>query len=516
MKHIARSTLIITVFFGLEKALGFIRNVAIARTFGASTELDTFNAANNIPDLLFALISGGALAMALIPVLSEYLEQKGRPQAWDLFSRIGNLVFLVAAGLSVIVALLADHLVRWNVGIAPGFSPEQQALVADLMRLNLIATMFYAIAGMAIAGLQANQHFFLPALAPSMVDLGMIVGIFILVPETGLRLGPVTLPALGLGIRGLVYGTILGSALFLGIQIPGLIRYQFRWAPKINLHHPGVRQVLVIFGPRVLTVFCIQLIFIATDNIASRLVTGSITALVYGWLFLQVPESLVGTAIGTALLPTISEQTTRGDDQAFLRTMNTGIRVILSVTIPITALVFAGITPLIRILGFDSSGTDLTLWVTRAYVLGLAGHSLLEIAARAFYARQNARIPLLTKFFTLVTFVVLAVLLSRPLSAAGIALSNSIAFTGEALWLLWLLRREYPDLLHVDKTLWRVIPAGAASAGLVFLALKILPLDEMALIPSTVTGFGVLFLGWVLTLPFSWPEIRLLLKLERE
>ena len=96
--------------------------------------------------------------------------------------------------------------------------------------------------------------------------------------------------------------------LFLVIQIPGLIKYKFRWTPKINLSHPGVRQVLTVFGPRILTMFFIQLIFIAQDNIASRLIAGSVTALVYGWLFMQVPESLIGTAIGTALLPTISEQ----------------------------------------------------------------------------------------------------------------------------------------------------------------------------------------------------------------
>ncbi|MBE9523529.1 MAG: hypothetical protein IMY76_00420, partial [Chloroflexi bacterium] len=156
MKHIARSTLIISVFFGLEKILGFARQLMISRTFGRSQELDAFNAANNIPDMLFALISGGALAMALIPVLSEYLATKGRPQAWDLFSRIANLVFIVTLVFSILIAIFADQLVRWNIGIAPGFSPQQQALVADLMRLNLMATMLFSLSGLVIAGLQAN------------------------------------------------------------------------------------------------------------------------------------------------------------------------------------------------------------------------------------------------------------------------------------------------------------------------------------------------------------------------
>jgi putative peptidoglycan lipid II flippase len=121
MKHIARSTLIIAVFFSLEKVLGFLRSIAIARQFGLSAELDAFNAANNIPDLLFALISGGALAIAFIPVLSEYLETSGRPAAWDLFSRVANLFFILTAALSVLIALLARQLVNWGLGVAPGF-----------------------------------------------------------------------------------------------------------------------------------------------------------------------------------------------------------------------------------------------------------------------------------------------------------------------------------------------------------------------------------------------------------
>jgi len=123
LTHIARSALIIAVFFGLEKLLGFVRQLLIARQFGLSASLDVFNAANNLPDLIFGLISGGALAIAFIPVLSEYLEEQGRPQMWDLFSRVANLVFLVTAGVSVLVAIYARQLVGSNLGIAPGLHP---------------------------------------------------------------------------------------------------------------------------------------------------------------------------------------------------------------------------------------------------------------------------------------------------------------------------------------------------------------------------------------------------------
>ena len=516
MKHIARSTLIIAVFFGLEKALGFVRNILISRTFAENPELlDAFNAANNIPDLLFALISGGALALAFIPVLSEYLETKNRPAAWDLFSRIANLVFLTTLGLSILIALFADQLVASRIGIAPGFGPEQQALVADLMRLNLIATMLFSMAGLAIAGLQSNQHFILPALAPSMYDIGALLGILILVPSTPLQLGPITLPAFGLGVHGLVYGTILGAALFLGVQIPGLVHFGFRWTPKVNIKHPGVQQVLHVLGPRVLTVFFIQLVFIAQDNLASRLATGSVTALVYGWLFAQVPESLIGTAIGTALLPTISEQAARKELAAFQQTINRTLRVILALTIPLAAILIAGIHPIIPILGFDPAVTEMVVWTSRAYMFGLVGYSIQELTARAFYARQDARTPLITITLTAIGFIVMAILftISLNLGAPGIALANSLAFTLQALGMVWLLNRKFPGLAQVGSTLLRVLIVGIIAGALVHFALKWLLLGSMGLMASLLITGGILTGAVLLCIPFVWPEIKLLLKL---
>jgi putative peptidoglycan lipid II flippase len=514
MSHIARSTLIIAVFFGLEKVLGFARQVLISRTFGRSAELDAFNAANNIPDMLFALISGGALAMALIPVLSEYLETKSRPQAWDVFSRIANLVFLSTSSMSILVAIFANQLVSWNIGIAPGFGPEQQVLVADLMRLNLISTLLFSMAGLIIAGLQANQHFLLPAIAPSMYDVGTLVGILILVPEEGFQLGPIVLPALGLGIKGLVYGTILGAGLFFTIQIPGLVKFKFKWSPKINLYHQGVRQVLSVLGPRVLTMFFIQSIFIAQDNLASRLVEGSVTALVYGWLFMQVPESLIGTAIGTALLPTISEQVARNEHKVFQASLTKTIRVILAFTIPSAALLIAGIRPLVLILGFDTIGTELIVWITRAYTLGLVSFSLIEVTSRAFYAQQNARTPLFTITITAGTFIILAIPLARWIGAPGIALANSIAFSLQLMLMLWLLNKKYKGFFQTRNTLFRVIPISVIGAFVVSLLINVFPLETTGTLISTLLTLGALMVGGLLVLPFIWPEIKLLVKFE--
>ncbi len=506
MSRFARSTLIVAVFFGLEKILGFVRQVIIARQFGLSPQLDAFNAANNLPDLLFALISGGALAIAFIPVLTETIQKQDRQAAWDLFSRIANLVFLVTASIALILALLADILARTI--IAPGFSAQQQLLVANIMRLDLINTLIFSLAGLVIAGLQANQHFLLPAIAPAMYDLGMLFGVIILSPAAGYKLGPLTLPSFNMGIYGLVYGSIIGAILFLVIQLPGLVKYKFRWSPRIDLRQPGVRKVLVLMGPRVLTVLFIQLVFIATDNIASWLAPGSVSSLVYGWLFMQVPETLVGTAIGTVLLPTISAQVAGEQSDLFRQSLSRAMRIILAITIPGAVLISVGIRPVVGILGLDAAGTDMVVWVSRGFMVGLIGQSLIEVAARAFYAQQNALVPLGASFLTTLVFIGLAIGLGYRLGAPGIALANSLAYTGEAALLWYLLSRRFSGVIAVRATLLRAIPVAAAGGLLVFGLLR-LPLPG----PDVLIGVLALGAGGVLAVPFILPELKLLLKM---
>lgn len=505
MTHVARSSLIVAIFFGLDKVLGFIRQVFVARQFALTYEIDVFNAANNIPDLLSALISGGALGVALIPVLSEYMEKRGRPEAWELFSRIINLAFLVTAALSILIVLLAQPFVEYI--IAPGFPEEQKALTVELMRLDLIAILIFSISGLVMAGLQANQHFTLPAMAPGLYNLGQIFGVVVLAPEGGLSIGPLSLPAFGLGIHGLVYGVILGALLHLAIQVPGLFYYRFRWMPEIGLNNPGVRQVLRLLGPRVLTMLFLQMFFIARDNLASRLGEGAVTALNYGWFIMQVPETLIGTAIAIALLPTLAEHFARGDDEIFHQTVNRTIRILLSLTLPAAALLAAALPPLVKgVFGFDPADTSRVVWATRAYLLGLAGHSLLEVSARSFYARQDARTPLFAAALNAGAYVLFALILANLLGASGIALANSLAFTGEALLLLYLLNRRLPSVVEVRSTLVRVLAVSVGAAGLVFLILR-LPFPELAL------ALAALGLGGVAVLPFIWGEIRLLANL---
>lgn len=508
--RLTRISLLLAVFFGLDKLLGVVRTVIIGRQFGLSEELDVFNAANNLPDLLFALISGGALAIAFIPVLSETLSKEGRESAWRLFSQVANLAFIVTAVLAVIVAVLAEPIVRSQVGIAPGFSPEQQDLVVQLMRLNLISTLIFSVSGLVMAGLQANQHFLFPAIAPLVYDLGQIFGAVILAPEEGLQIGGLQLPAFGLGIYGLVYGVIIGAVLHLLIQVPGLIKYQFKWSPVIRFKDESLQKVLHLMGPRLVSMAFIQLIFLARDNLASRLAVGSVTALSYGWWIQQVPETLMGTAIATALLPTLSEQIAAGEQKAFKDTLERALRVMIALSLPITVILSLVSLPLIQTaFGFSLDGSQMILGATQAYLIGLLGHSVVEVGVRAFYARQNAKVPMLVSGLGLVVYITLAIALMEPLQSSGIALANSISYSIQGLILILVLSRQLPEKFKFGNTFLRgalAAAGGGVAAWLVFSVLPI-PLPGLVLaVAASAVGIGVA------AVPI-WREIRLLVQL---
>lgn len=506
--HLTRISLLLAGFFAFDKVLAVLRQVIIAREFGFSPILDAFNSANNIPDLLYILISGGALAVAFIPVLSEFMVKQGRPAAWDLFSRIANLAFLVTAALSIVVALLAEPLVSWRLGVAPGFTPEMRHLVAELMRLNLIATLIFSLSGLVMAGLQTNQQFLLPALAPILYNVGQIFGALVLAPKVGISLGPVTLPAFGMGVQGLVYGVIIGAVLHFLIQVPGLIKYQFHWTPAIGLRNPGVQQVLSLLGPRLITMLFIQLIFIARDNLASRLTAGAVSALTYGWMILQVPETLIGTAIGTALLPTLGELIARGDRQEFHNTVERALRVLVGITLPISIVIGIGIGPLLQLaFGLDGPTTEMVTWVTRAYLVGLVGHSVLEVLVRSFYAQQDARIPLIASGINLVLNLAFSVVLYILLGAAGLALAISLSFTLEAVFLMIVLQRRMPARVDARSSLLRGGIGGVLGGGICLAMLTWAPVSPW------MASLGGMIVGMLVVLPWVWKEIRILLHL---
>jgi putative peptidoglycan lipid II flippase len=498
LSFLARTSILIAFLFFLDKILALVRAKLSLDIFGLTSQFDAFNAANNLPDLLFALISGGALAMAFIPVLSGTLTLKGRDALWDVFSRVANIAFIGTAIISLFVAVFAEQIVTAEIGITPGFNPELQKLVAELMRLNLIATLIFSISGLVMAGLQANQHFLFPALAPILYNVGQLLGIIFLVPR--------------LGVHGLVYGTLLGAVLHLLIQIPGLVRYGFRWTAAISIQNPEVVEAFKLVVPRLLTMFMIQLMFIARDNLASRLdQEGAVTALTYGWMIMQVPETILGTAIATALLPTLSEYAARASWDGFRQTIEKAVRVLIALTLPIAAVMAAGIHPLLRLVfgGLNESEALLLTWTARMYLITLCGYSIHEVAVRAFYARKEAWFPLKGVIIRLAIYLAIGISVVAffpNMGAPGIAIAE-IALTVEAIILFFWLSRRLPEPLRIDGVLLKGLAVALVSGALAYALALYVPGS------AVLTALLGMVIGSLVALFFIRSEVRLLLKL---
>jgi len=512
LSFLSRITLLLGFFFTLDKLLAFVRVVIIARAFNLSFQLDAFNAADIVPTLLTALLSGEALAMAFIPVLTQTLTLRGRQAAWDLFSRVVNLAFIATTVLAALAALFAGPIVR--MWITPGFNPDQQHIVALLMSLDLIAAVIFSVSGLVAGGLQANEHFLLPALAPILYNVGQIFGAAILAPSTPFHFGPLTFPALGLGVYGLAYGVILGAALHLLIQIPGLIHFGFRWTPSIKINDPAMITSLKVIGPRVVTVLFVQLMFVARSYLGSMLgQTGAITSLTYGWMIMLVPETLLGTAIATAMLPTLSEFAARDDWNGFRQTIEKALQVLIALTLPAGAIIAAGIHPILRAaFHFDDAGTNLLTFTTRIYMLTLCGYALQEVAARAFYARKEALIPLITSVIRLGTYLIVGVcglIYFKSIGAPAIAFAE-MALTVEAVVMLTILKYRMKEPIKINGVIFRGLVAALFGGGAAYLLAVKLPGGAAA---TSIIGMIV---GTIIALIIVQKEVRLFLKLGKD
>jgi len=334
----------------------------------------------------------------------------------------------------------------------------------------------------------------LPAMSPALYNLGQIMGIRFLAPR--------------FGIYGMVMGVILGACLHLAIQIPGLVHYGFRWTPRIDLRHPGVQRVLALMGPRMLAMLFLHIYYLTRDRFASYLGEGSISALNNGWFIQQVPETLIGTAIAIALLPSLSEYLVRGDVDSFRQTVNRALRAMLALTLPVAALLIVGVRPLIDLaFRFKPGETELAVWATRAFLLGLMGHTWLEVAVRSFYAHGDAVTPLKAAALQITLFLGLATLARYTVGVAGIAFSDTLTFTGQALLLLFILNQRFPQALDVRNTLLR------AGSGTVLGTLAAIGLVQVLPVPALFAALGAMTVGGIITLPFIWPEVKSLVRL---
>lgn len=245
---------------------------------------------------------------------------------------------------------------------------------------------------------------------------------------------------------GLAVGAVLGSLFHLLVKLPGLLRVGFQWWPVLDLRSAAARRVLVLMGPRVLDLAVFHLTILATTNLASRLSPGSVSALEWGWEFMQLPETIIGTAFGLVAFPTLADLAARGDHAGLRATLGDALRMVITLTAPATlGLILLG-RPLIQLVyqggAFDPQATEAVYSALVFYAVGLVGHSSLELVARAFFAMQDTVTPLLIAVGAGILQVLLALLLMEWLGHGGLALANSVAISLEVVVLLLILRRR--------------------------------------------------------------------------
>lgn len=445
------SSLIVMGGFAASKVIGLVRQSIIARTFGASEQLDAYYAAFKLPDLLLTLVAGGAIATTFIPIFAGHLARGDTTRAWHLASAALNVLLAVMTAVSIVAAVFAPWLVRHFV--APGFDESLQRLTAELLRTVLFSSILFTASSLVMSVLQAHERFVLPALADFFYDVGIICGAVFLVPR--------------LGVHGLAWGVVGGALLHLLVQVPGLVRVGARYTPTLRTRDRSLRKLAQLMGPRILILGMFQLVFLLTTSLASRLEEGSITAINMGWIMVQMPEVIFAMAIATAALPAMSHLVAQQGTRALQGTASDALRAILFLILPSTvALLLLGrpyITLLFGYGAFDERAIEMVYWTTVAFTAGLLGHSILEIAARSFYAHKDTVTPMWVATGATALNVALCYALARPLGAAGLALANSIAVSLQSTILLWLGWRTHR--LYNWPAVWRLCRHAVLALG---------------------------------------------------
>ncbi len=455
-RALARAGLIVTGLFLVSRILGYVRTVAIAAAVPVD-QLGPFFAAFRIPDFLFQLVAAGALSSALIPVITALFATDEEARAWRVVSTVTTLMLSALLVLAAIVLVFAPQLVAI---IAPGFNAQQLAQTTDLTRIMVLSPLFLAAGSVATSVLNSRGRFAASGMAPLVYNLAIILGAVLLVPV--------------FGIPGLAYGVVAGAAGHLLVQVPALVRLGARIRPRIDLGDPQARLALVLMAPRAIGLGATQIVFLVMTSLATTLPGNALAVFNFAFSLLQIPIGVIGVPLGVVLLPSLAREAATGGTEAFRRLLVRGLTVLGYVMIGLAALGIVVSEDVVRLLfGFAHIGEDaiVSTGMTLAmFLVGLTAHSLIAVLARAFYALQDTRTPVLAALVAVVVNILAANVLVGPLGLQGLALAIAVAAWLETLTLFVLLSRRVPGLglSRVGWVMARTLAASLAGAAVAF------------------------------------------------
>jgi putative peptidoglycan lipid II flippase len=418
----------------ISRILGFVRDLVIARAFGAGFATDAFFVAFKLPNLLRRLFAEGAFSQAFVPIFAEYKNRRGEQEARLLVDRVAAVLAL-ALFVVALIGVLAAPLIIYVT--APGFAatPDKFGLTVDLLRITFPYIFFISLTALAGGILNTYSRFSVPAITPVLLNLSFI----------GFALWGA--PYFDPPVTALAWAVFVGGVAQLALQVPFLARLGLLPRFRLDFRDEGVRRILRQMGPAVFGVSIGQVSLVINMIFASFLVTGSVSWLYYADRLMEFPIGLLGVALGTILLPSLSRHYADRSPQEYSGLLDWGLRLTLLLAAPAAAALALLAVPLVATLfhygAFDAADVFATRRAVLAYSLGLIGLVMVKVLAPGFYARQDIRTPVKIAIVTLALTQVMNFAFIWPLQHAGLALAIGLgACINAALLLRGLLRRD--------------------------------------------------------------------------
>ncbi len=417
----------------LSRILGFVRDTFIARAFGAGMTTDAFFVAFKIPNFLRRLFAEGAFSQAFVPIMGEYKNRRGEPELRDLLDYVSGMLALVLFVVTVLGVLAAPWIIYVS---APGFvkDPAKFDLTVDLLRITFPYILFISLTGLAGGILNTFGRFAVPAFTPVLLNLSFIGFTLWLTPY----FNP---PA-----KALAWAVFAGGVLQLAFQAPFLMRLRVMPRFRLNFQHEGLRRVMRQMGPALFGVSVAQISLLLNVIFASFLVTGSVSWLYYADRLMEFPAGMLGVALGTILLPSLSKHHANKSTTEYSALLDWGLRLTFLLTVPAAVGLAMLALPLIITLfmygAFSPADAHATRAAVMAYSAGLLGLILVKVLAPAFYARQDIRTPVKIAVATLAATQVMNLLFVGPLAHAGLALATGLGSCLNAGILYYLLHKR--------------------------------------------------------------------------
>ncbi len=380
--NILSAAFVIMATYGLSHLIGLFKTrLLISHFFGsAAASLDVYYAALVIPDTIFQLLVIGALSAAFIPTFTRYLSQN-ESAAWKMAAATINVVLLIFLLICVGVFLVASPLSHL---IAPGFTASQIVTMSNLLRVMLVAQLFFSVSGFLTGIIQSHQRFLIPALAPVAYNLGIIFGILFLAPRWG--------------IYGPAIGMVIGALLHMLVQLPLAYKLGFRFLPIFDFKHPGVREVAKLMPPRAIALGIDQIEQFVAVTLASLLTAGSLSLLNVARLLYTVPTWLFGATIGQAALPALSQISVRNEPDQFRQTLSNAFLQVAFLALPVSVLLIILRIPIIRIVfgakTFPWPATLLAGKTLGVLAVSASFYAVMQLVIRGFYALHDTKTPL--------------------------------------------------------------------------------------------------------------------------